>query len=503
MDPVYKALISFERREFEECIATCSQILSKNPYDEAMWSLKTRALTECQRVDDIEADEEGIVDLVLDDNAINQVPRPGTSLKATGPVRSASTSSQAYRPTSQSGRPLSGIVRPGSQAGRPGTMDAALKTPRTTKTARPISAASGRFVRLGTASMLTQQGGPFINLARLNIGKYCKRPNVAKALFEYIFHHENSVREAMELASQALQASNYEDWYWKVQLGKCYFHFAMYRDAEKMYKSALKQQEMIDTFLLLSKVYIRLDQPMSALEVYRSGLDKFPNDVCLLTGMARIYEAIGNIGLSTKYYKIILGEDSINVEAIACIGMEHFYADQPELSLRFYRRLLQMGVHNSELYNNLGLCCFFAQQYDFSLTCMERAISLAEDPETKADVWYNLGHIGLNLGDINMAHQCFSLALTNNHTHAEAFNNLGVLEMRRGNLESARAFFASATSDTGSHLFEPAFNTAHLSEKTGDLQTAYVVVQKSLKNFPDHHDSNELLRQLKKHFSVL
>ena len=211
---------------------------------------------------------------------------------------------------------------------------------------------------------------------------------------------------------------------------------------------------------------------------------------------------LGNIGLSTKYYKIILGEDSINVEAIACIGMEHFYADQPELSLRFYRRLLQMGVHNADLYNNLGLSCFYAQQYDMALTCMERALSLGQDPETKADVWYNLGHIGLNLGDINLAYQCFSLALTNNHSHAEAFNNLGVLEMRRGNLESARAFF-STSSNLGPHLFEPSFNTAHLSEKTGDLQTAYVVVQKSLKNFPDHHDSNELLKQLKKHFSVL
>ena len=59
---------------------------------------------------------------------------------------------------------------------------------------------------------------------------------------------------------------------------------------------------------------------MAALEVYRTGLDKFPNDVCLLTGMARIYEAINNISLSTKYYKIILNEDAINVEAIACIG---------------------------------------------------------------------------------------------------------------------------------------------------------------------------------------
>ena len=69
--------------------------------------------------------------------------------------------------------------------------------------------------------MLTQTDGPFINLARcpahrhsqtlllprLNIGKYSGKPGVAKALFEYIFHHENSIREAMELAAQALTAT--------------------------------------------------------------------------------------------------------------------------------------------------------------------------------------------------------------------------------------------------------------------------------------------------------
>ena len=102
---------------------------------------------------------------------------------------------------------MSGVSRPGSQAGRPGTMDQALKTPRTARTARPVSATSGRFVRLGTASMLSQSDGPFINLARLNIGKYANNPGIAKALFEYIFFHENSIREAMELAAQALQAT--------------------------------------------------------------------------------------------------------------------------------------------------------------------------------------------------------------------------------------------------------------------------------------------------------
>ena len=64
------------------------------------------------------------------------------------------------------GRPLSGVARPGSQGGRPSTMDAALRTPRTSRTARPVSASSGRFVRLGTASMLSQKDGPFINLVK-------------------------------------------------------------------------------------------------------------------------------------------------------------------------------------------------------------------------------------------------------------------------------------------------------------------------------------------------
>lgn len=54
-----------------------------------------------------------------------------------------------------------------------------------------------------------------------------------------------------------------------------------------------------------------------------------------------------------------------------------------------------MGVYNCPLFNNLGLCCFYAQQYDMTLTSFERALSLAEDEEEVAAVWYNLGHIAV------------------------------------------------------------------------------------------------------------
>ena len=155
LDPLFVALLHFRQHRYDKCADVCSEMLERSPYDEAAWSLKTRALTARVAVDDIEGDEEGIVDVVLDDNAIRQVPRPGTSVRG-GATATSGGSSQAYRPTTQSGRPMSGVVRPGSQQGG-STMDAALKTPRTARTARPVSAASGRHVRMGTASMLSQK----------------------------------------------------------------------------------------------------------------------------------------------------------------------------------------------------------------------------------------------------------------------------------------------------------------------------------------------------------
>ena len=59
---------------------------------------------------------------------------------------------------------------------------------------------------------------------------------------------------------------------------------------------------------------------------------------------------------------------------------------------RYYRRLLQMGVTNAELWTNMGLCCFYASQYDMCLGCFQRALQLADD-STLPDIWYNLGQV--------------------------------------------------------------------------------------------------------------
>ncbi|KAH9519653.1 Tetratricopeptide repeat protein 8 [Bulinus truncatus] len=501
MDPLFMAYSYFRRRKFKEAADVCTKILERNPYDQAAWHLKTRSLTNQVYVDEVEVDEEGIAEILMDDNVIANVARPGTSLR--GPsVKENNGPSQGVRPTSQGGRPLSGYVRPGTQSGRPGTMEQAIRTPRTAHTARPVTSASGRFVRLGTASMLSTPDGPFINIGRINFSKYAARATLAKGLFEYIFHHENDVRNALELAALATEAFQYSDWWWKVALAKCYFRLGMYRDAEKQLRSALKTDEIIDAYLHLAKVYCRLDQPLSAIDVYEQGLKQFPGETTLLTGIARIHESLGKMEEGVKYYKEVLKSDNMHVEAIACIATNHFYSDQPELSLKFYRRLLQMGVYNAELFNNLGLCCFYAQQYDMTLTCFMRALLLAEDDMVIGDVWFNLGHVALGIGDMKLAYQCFRLALSHNNDHSEAYNNLGVLEMKKNHFEAARSFFQAAFV-IAPHLYEPHFNFAVLADQLGDFQSSYQSARRAVDAFPGHVESQELLKQLKEHLSLL
>jgi tetratricopeptide repeat protein 8 len=231
----------------------------------------------------------------------------------------------------------------------------------------------------------------------------------------------------------------------------------MIRDAEKQFRSALKHIEVpVDVFLWLGKVYIRLDQPLAALDVYRDGLNKYPGETYLITYAARIHEAMNEMEDSVRLYREVLNYDAINIEAIASIAMNHFYNDQPEIALRYYRRILQMGTCNAEIYNNLGLCCYLSQQFDMAITCFERSLMFSDSDEVTADVWYNIGHLALGSGDRQLAAQCFRLALVSNNDHSEAYNNLGVIEMNKTNptttnIQQSKAFFqASAT--IGKHL---------------------------------------------------
>lgn len=78
---------------------------------------------------------------------------------------------------------------------------------------------------------------------------------------------------------------------------------------------------------------------------------------------------MNNITSATEYYKDVLKQDNTHVEAIACIGSNHFYTDQPEIALRFYRlsssctveerALLRIGGYTNICHSIYFLLIFF------------------------------------------------------------------------------------------------------------------------------------------------
>jgi len=68
------------------------------------------------------------------------------------------------------------------------------------------------------------------------------------------------------------------------------FRLDMFRDSEKQYLLSLEIQPMVDTYLYIAKIYLRLDQPLLSISKLQEGLEKFPCEPCLVQAIARIYE---------------------------------------------------------------------------------------------------------------------------------------------------------------------------------------------------------------------
>ena len=502
MDPSWLAMSALRKCQYSKCIAICDEITatSGNKNDQAVWALKCKAVIKENYIDDIELDEESVAEMLMDENATAAVARPGTSLSN---PQYANKNSGSYdpviRPVTNGGRPVTGFTRPASSRPMSGSVNIgdALQS-RGGISARPMTNL-GREIRLGTASLSST--GALVDVGRLNIKKYASKPGLAMILFDYLLYVEHNIRKALELCAEATKAAEFKSWYWKAKLGKCYLKLGLLRDAEQQLRSSLLIQPIINTYLDLCNVYIRLDLPNTALDLLNEASQMFTAEPRLILGIARIYDMLNDHTNSVAFYKKVLVLDSSHVEAIACLGAHYFYADQPEMAIRYYRRLLQMGVDSTEIWSNIGLSCFYAGQYDMTLTCFDRAIALADDTEM-ADVWYNVGHIGIALGDKGLAYQAFKVALSIDPQHGESLNNLAVLEMGRQKYDLAKSCVQSS-SDFGKHLFEPLYNNALMSYRFGHFQEAYTCIDKALSLYPNHVESKELKSILSKMFSAI
>lgn len=283
MDSLWLAQSKLRRRRFDECIDICTEILNKNPYDKAAWFIKTRAITEKDFIDDCDMEEETLGDLMMNEENMASLPRPGTSLNApsTSSGRAMSGLSQGMRPMSGLNRPITGFTRPSTQS---------LQSSNGNNGARPLTM-NGRLLRLGTQSMLCDSD-KFINVDTLKLSKFHRDGIFSKLLINFLFYSEKNIRKCLELCSMATAHCKFKDYFYKMRLGQCYYALGMYRDAEKQLKSCLNSHgrniSRIPIHLYLAKIYVKLDQPKNAIAAYNNGLQQLNvNDVSLILGMRK------------------------------------------------------------------------------------------------------------------------------------------------------------------------------------------------------------------------
>lgn len=185
----------------------------------------------------------------------------------------------------------------------------------------------GREIRLGTASLINNNSS-MIDVEKLNIKKYAKITGLAMILVDYLLYVEHNPRKALELCAEATREHEFKNWWWKARLGKCYFKLGLLREAEQQFRSALKIQPIVNTYLELCNVYTRLDLPNTALELLIEASDKFTCEPRLQLGLARLYDMLNDQEAAMNYYKRVLALDASNIESIACLGAHCFYSDQ-------------------------------------------------------------------------------------------------------------------------------------------------------------------------------
>ena len=192
---------------------------------------------------------------------MSTAPRPGTSLQRIGTSMKGFGQNQLTKPMTSSGRPLSGVVRPGSIRGTSSSQNRLQTVSKTQRLGTTRATTSGgRYVRLATASLQSLNSSLSLNVADINPKTVVKRRSVAKAVVDYLFYVEKNFRKMLEICSEGTIASNFNDWWWKFKLGKCYYKVLKYLkklgmidEAEKQLLSSLKQFSYVNTVLQLSQ----------------------------------------------------------------------------------------------------------------------------------------------------------------------------------------------------------------------------------------------------------
>jgi tetratricopeptide repeat protein 8 len=158
---------------------------------------------------------------------------------------------------------------------------------------------------------------------------------------------EHNVKKCLELAVYATEANGYADPWWKLALGKCYYHLGFWQEGERqLLSSSVGHNHSVQAFLYLSKIYEKQDNVQRAVAILEEAKKTHAFEPKLDIAIGRIYDQLHDLDRSHECYKRVLAMENCNIEAVANMAAYYFYREQPEIALKLYQRLIELGYES-------------------------------------------------------------------------------------------------------------------------------------------------------------
>ena len=267
---------------------------------------------------------------------------------------------------------------------------------------------------------------------------------VARSL--YLLGKHESALEVYEEA-QRLGLDDWEIFHCK---GLCHFRLNDFRKAIKSFELGNSVQRHDATYLQLGKVYLAMDDPEQALEVFTEALEFSPESADLLTTIGLLHLQMGENYKAFDSLGNALTHDPRNPKTILAAGSIIQDHNDMDVALIKYRVAAVQTPNSAQLWNNIGMCFFGKQKFVAAISCLKRALYLNPFEWITC---YNLGLVHLNTGQYASAFHYLSSAINLKPEFPSSYMYLAITLSRLDDFENACNAYEKAITLDDDYLF--------------------------------------------------
>ena len=215
-----------------------------------------------------------------------------------------------------------------------------------------------------------------------------------------------------------------------------------YKQAIAIHKQVIqKRPDSISSYIHLSEIYQKLNQPDKGLEIIGVGLKIKPDNLELKSRLAIMYTEVNKIDSAIVILKQVLQKEDFNAENWNYLGVAYYKKRKYQKAMEAYQKSLELDPHYGLVYNNIGslyLSLFLKNKNQpllkKAVENFKRAIEL--DPKL-ASAFNGLGAAYKFTGEKVKAINNWKKALHLNPEFINVYFNLGITLIEMGRNQEA------------------------------------------------------------------